>query len=152
MAVGTTGPEALGAELKHGFSGTNQLHASAMRLKLRVFQLSKLIAFSSAMYGRTSVQIRQRMVLARVLENWSICEDDVWTIWRQAQDVYALPLRHPVMSRRFADADLLATWKKENRSTTSKERKKRRPTKATPYTQNKGEMNKRKIQERIPTE
>ena len=152
MAVGTTGSEALNAELKHWFSGINQLRAPTMRLKLRVFQLSKLIAFSSAMYERTSVQIRQCMVLARVLKNWSICEADAWRIWCLAQNVYALPLRRPVMSRRFAGADLLATWKKDKRSTNPKERRKRRPTKVTPYTQNKGNVNNRKTQDRIPTE
>ena len=73
MAVGATGSEALNSELKHRSAGINQLHASTMRLKLRVSQLSKLLAFSSAMYDRTAVQMRQCVVLARVLKTWRLC-------------------------------------------------------------------------------
>ena len=67
---GATGSEALNAELKHWFVGINHLHATIMKLKLRVFHLSKLLAFCSDMYDRTAAQIRQSVLLARVLENW----------------------------------------------------------------------------------
>ena len=73
MDVGATGSEALNSEMKHWFAGINKLHASTMRLKLRVPHLSKLLAFSSAMYDRTAVQMRQCVVLARVLKTWRLC-------------------------------------------------------------------------------
>ena len=64
MAVDATGSEALNSELKHWFAGINQFRASTMRLKLRVPHLSKLLAFRSATYDRTAVQMRQFVVLA----------------------------------------------------------------------------------------
>ena len=78
MDVGTTGPDALESELKRWFPGISQIHSSAIRLKLRVFQICNLMSFISAMYGRTAVQIRLRLAPARVLKNWSICEDYEW--------------------------------------------------------------------------
>ena len=45
MAFGTTGSEALNAEVKRWFSHINQMHASVLRLKVRVFQLCNLAAF-----------------------------------------------------------------------------------------------------------
>ena len=66
MAAGTTGVEALGAELKHWFVGVNHLHAPIVRLNRRVPHVSKLLTFRPAMYDRTDVQIRQSFLLARV--------------------------------------------------------------------------------------
>ena len=44
MAVGATGSEALGAELKKWFGRIAQLHAPILKLKLRIFHMAKLSA------------------------------------------------------------------------------------------------------------
>ena len=129
MAVGATGSEALGAELKHWFVGINHLHAPIVRLKLRVSHLSKLLAFCSAMYDRTAVQIRQSVFLARVLGNWEICNN--WDLWRRGQSVYEVPTLHPTMAKRKKDADRLATWKRTSNNISKKTKRLR----ITPYTQ-----------------
>ena len=45
MEAGATGSEALNAELGHWFFGIKRLHAPAMRLKIRVFHMWKLLTF-----------------------------------------------------------------------------------------------------------
>ena len=45
MACGTTGVEALNAELKRRFRGISHLRAPKLRKKLRIFQISKLLTF-----------------------------------------------------------------------------------------------------------
>ena len=146
MAVGTTGSEALNAELKHWFVGINHLHATTMRLKLRVFHISKLLAFCSAMYDRTAVQIRQSVLLARVLKNWEICTN--WGQWCQEQNVYEVPAPHPAMAKRKRDAERLSMWKR----TTNNMNKKAKRLRVTPYTQKRVGMRKRSLIDHTPTE
>ena len=93
--------------------------------------------------------MRLRVMLARVLKNWRICEDYDVEIRRLAQNAYAFPLRHPVTSRRIADAELLKKWKSDGE--TSKTPDKRRRMEGAPYTQNRGKSCGIHIQDEIPT-
>ena len=65
LAVGTTSNESLHMELRRWFGGIHELHQSTLMLKLRIFQLAKLIAHNCALYHQTTIQIKQRFVLAR---------------------------------------------------------------------------------------
>ena len=146
MAVGTTGSEALNAELKHWFVGINHLHAPIMRLKLRVFHLSKLLTFCSAMYDKTAVQIKQCVLLARILKNWVICDD--WGQWCLEQNVCEVPAPHATVAKRKMDAERLAMWKR----TSNKVVKKTKRLRITPYTQKRMGLRRRLLIDHMPIE
>ena len=78
LAVGTTSNESLHMELKRWFGGIHELHQSTLHLKLRIFQMAKLIAHNCAFFQPTSVQIKQRFVLARS----ALCK----RLWKEAGD------------------------------------------------------------------
>ena len=83
LSVGTTSNEALHSEMRLWFWGVRDMHQSTLRLKLRIFQLAKLIAHNSALFYPTTVQIRQKFVLARSTQCrklWPSEED--WEKWR----------------------------------------------------------------------
>ena len=93
MAVGATGSEALGAERKHWFSGINHLHAPVMGMRLRVFRMSKLLTYMPATYDKTAVQIRQIILLARVVKNWRICDNRAQWCQEQTSAIYPYSTR-----------------------------------------------------------
>ena len=83
LAVGTTSNESLHMEHKRWFGGIRELHRSTLHLKLRIFQMAKLIARNCSFSQPATVQIRQRFVLARS----ALCkrfweEAGVWGKWR----------------------------------------------------------------------
>ena len=79
MTFGATGVEALNAELKRRFHGISHLRAPILRLKLRISQISNLLAFCKAKYNHGSAQTRQSIVLCEALKTWEICND--WENW-----------------------------------------------------------------------
>ena len=128
MACGTTGVEALNAELKRRLRGIFQLHAPTLRLKLRIFQMSKLVAFCKAKYNPGSAQKRQSVVLREALKTWKICND--WENWRMEQTpIYSNAnntiWKGPEMEMRERDARRLKAWAGE---TSRKIRKKPKRT------------------------
>ena len=44
IAVGSTGPEAISAELKEWFRGPSQLRGPMLKLKMRITQVAKIVA------------------------------------------------------------------------------------------------------------
>ena len=82
LAVGTTSNESLHMELRRWFGGIHELHQSTLLLKLRIFQMSKLIAHNCAFFHPTTVQMKQRFVLARsVLCKRLWKETGAWEKW-----------------------------------------------------------------------
>ena len=84
LAVGTTGVEGLGAEIRHLFSGIVEMHAPILRLKLRIFPLCVLICFFSAVENETTTQIKQAYILRNILSAWEPIS--TWSDWCQSQD------------------------------------------------------------------
>ena len=137
IAVGTTGSEAINAELKLWFRGIFQMHGPILRLKLRIFQIAKLSAFVSAMYKKTTHQIKQQRVLARCIKRRRIFStEEEWAAWCEAKDAEGPQPRSDFMKERDEYAKRLADWKKKNEKKGTKKVKK--ALKRTPYRQNKG--------------
>ena len=67
LATGTTGNEALHAELKLAFRQTIRLHQSTLVTKLHIFGVGKLIAHVASLTRPTSRQMRFMDILARSL-------------------------------------------------------------------------------------
>ena len=124
MAFGATGSDAVNRELKGWFDRIMQLHAPMLRLKLRIFQVSKLMAFCSARYNETTVQERQPVVLRRQLNDWEICDN--WSDWRSEQDPCEIPGKNAQMQTRDAHASRLAGWKRANDVTKTQRTKRKR--------------------------
>ena len=110
MAVGTTSNESLHRELNNSFDNVHRLHKSTLLLRLRIFQLSKLISHGRAMYGRSVRAARQQLVLARAVQSVSPWTAESWQDWcgrlppgQQAE----LPLSR----RRAADANAVREHK-----------------------------------------
>ena len=74
LATGTAGSEALHSELKNLLvRNTQQLHQATLKLKLRVWQLRKLVSHNSATHYDTTTQLPQHFVVQRVansLDPW----------------------------------------------------------------------------------
>ena len=98
------------------------------------------------MYGRTAVQIRQSVLLARVLKNWEIFTN--WDQWRQEQSAYEVPTAHPAMANRKRDAERLAMWKR----TANNMNKKTKRLRTTPYTQKRAGVCRRGLIDQIPVD
>ena len=145
MACGTTGVEALNAELKRRPHGISHLHAPILRLKLRIFQISKMISFCKAKYNPGSAQARQSIVLCEALQTWKICND--WGNWCMGKTpIYSNAnnaiWKGPEMETRERDAMRLKVWKgkcvkkkitkKPNRTPFRSERGRRRADKRVP--------------------
>ena len=138
IAVGTTGSEAINAELKTWFRGVFQLHGPILKLKLRIFQVAKLVAFSAAMYKKTTHQMTQQYVLSRCTKESGLFESsEEWEDWcRRTNSDQVPPSRHFMVDREVF-ASRLAKWKK------AESKKPRTHTikillKRTPYRQYKG--------------
>ena len=84
MAFGITWPEARNAEINRRFTGVVQMHASALRLKLRVFHLFNVNAFCSAMYNKAIAQVRKPLVPGRRKSKWEFFAK--WNDWRTARN------------------------------------------------------------------
>ena len=118
LCVGTTGVEALNAELKRWFNGIVELHAPILRLKLRVFALAKLLTFCSSMRYETTVQKKQTHLLSEILS--SLDPIPHWGEWcahhpavfydRDTRKV-SRPPRPFLMVRREEDECQLSTWR-----------------------------------------
>ena len=65
MAIGATGSAAPDAQKKSWFGRVMHLHAPILRLELRIFHVSKLMAFCSAKYNATTAPERHRMLTCR---------------------------------------------------------------------------------------
>ena len=143
MAFGTTGSEALNAEIKRWFSGVVQMHASILKLKLRVFHLRSLIAFCSAMYNRTIVQVRKPLVVSRRKSKWSFFGN--WADWcatKNDADVIGKLGDESLngdgsclMGDMANDARVISEWKADRKPTGARVRT--RPRKQTVFRQNK---------------
>ena len=137
IAVGTTGSEAINAELKLWFRGIFQMHGPILKLKLRIFQVAKLSAFVSAMYKKTTRQIKQQRVLARCIKRRRIfSSEEEWGAWCEEQNAEGPHRRSNFTKERDEYANRLAAWKKKNEKKGTKQVKK--ALKRTPYRQNKG--------------
>ena len=66
MPVGTTGNEALHAELKNWFANMSAYHGSRMELALNLFLLAKMTGFFSAVAFPCTIQLRQGDLLHRL--------------------------------------------------------------------------------------
>ena len=84
MAFGTTWPEALNAEINRWLSGVVQMHASVLRLKLRVSHLCNMIAICAAMYNKTIAHVRKPLVLSRRKSKWEFFGK--WSDWCTAKN------------------------------------------------------------------
>ena len=80
MAVGTTGPDAVNAELKAWFGRIVSIHAPILRMKLRIFRVCRLSAFCSAKYNATTAQERNPMVMASAVGEFGDCIGE-WAEW-----------------------------------------------------------------------
>ena len=129
MRFGTTGSDATNSELKRRLRGISHIHASALRVELRIFQIANLIAITSALYNPTSIQMRKGLVLRRRLNSWSICSD--WDICCSEQASSGAPEKHAITHRRTGDSDLLRDWEKGAKKVITNRTQK----KETPYRQ-----------------
>ena len=137
IAVGTTGSEAINAEIKQWPRGIFQIHGPIMKLKLRIFQIAKLSAFVSAMYKKTTHQIKQQRVLARCIKKRRIFStEEEWCAWCEDQNAGGHQPRSNFMKERDAYSRRLSAWKKKNAKEGAKNVKK--ALKRTPYRQDKG--------------
>ena len=113
------------------------MHGPILKLKLRIFQIAKLSAFVSAMYKKTTHQIKQQGVLARSIKKRRIfSSEEEWEAWRGDQNAEGPQPRSDFMKERDEYAKRLADWKKKNEKKSTKKVKK--ALKRTPYRQNKG--------------
>ena len=144
MAFGTTGSEAMNSEVKRWFAQINQMRASVLRLKLRVFQLCNLAAFCSAMYNKTIRQVRKPLVLSRLKSNWKFFGR--WADWcasrnngdavnRNRDDVWYGDGCN-LMEEMAEDARLIDEWK-ESRENPGRRGVRKRPRKQTVFRQKK---------------
>ena len=85
MGSGTTGNEALHAELKQAFRQTIRLHQSTMATKMRVFLFQKLLSFTLARFRPTTRQMRPTHVLARALAHDTF-EEAAWALVCERKD------------------------------------------------------------------
>ena len=138
IAVGTTGSEAINAELKLWFRGIFQIHGPILELKLRIFQIAKLSAFVSAMYNKTTHQIKQQRVLARCIKKRRLFStEEEWRAWCEEQNASGSKSRSNFMKKRDEYAARLASWKKKNGKKEGAKHVKK-ALKRTPYRQYKG--------------
>ena len=135
MAFGTTGSEAVNAELKAWFGRVVHIHAPILRLKLRIFQVSKLMAFCSAKYNETTSQERQSMVMCSVIRDLETFSSE-WDSWRDEQRASEAPNKNQHMETRKAHAERLASWKRIMGNTVKKDKAK---IKRTPFRNKKRE-------------
>ena len=89
-AFGTTGSEAVDAELKAWPDRIANPRAPIIRLKLRIFHVSKPMAFCSAKYNEATVQERKSLALRRVRRDIAAFFGE-WDSWRDAQPLSAAP-------------------------------------------------------------
>ena len=146
MAFGTTGSEALNSEVNRWFSHINQMRATVLMLKLRVFQLCNLAAFCSDMYNKTIAQVRKPLVLSRLKSKWKFFGE--WEDWCDARNNDDLANKHrddvrygdgfDLMGEMAEDARLIAEWKAKRKPARGEIRK--RPRKQTVFRQKKGSM------------
>ena len=137
IAVGTTGSEAINAEIKQWPRCIFQIHGPIMRLKLRIFQIAKLSAFVSAMYKKTTHQIKQQRVLARCIKKRRIFStEEEWCAWCAGQNAGGHQPRSNFMKERDAYSGRLSARKKKNEKKGAKNVK--NVLKRTPYRQYKG--------------
>ena len=113
--VGNTGSEAINAELKLWFRGVFQIHGPILRLKLRIFQVAKLKAFVSAMYRKTTHQVKQQIVLLRPTKKWGVFDTtDEWNTWCGESNVEGVFSKSIYMQNRDVYAQRLSEWKKSD--------------------------------------
>ena len=139
IAVGTTGSEAINAELKLWFRGIFQLRGPILKLKLRIFMVAKLVAFASAMYKKTTNQMTHQYVLFRCTKNWGIFKTSgEWDDWCRKCNEGESGMARPHMQDRAVYATRLAKWKKKKGACGEKQKVLKRALKRTPFRQNKG--------------
>jgi hypothetical protein len=111
LASGTTGNEALHAELNNWFRQTQQLHQSTLKLKLHILTLRKLIAHNSALFQPTSRQMCSNLVLASALaaEVWT---SDDWHSWcgQLSEESRISKANVPLKGSRQEESRLVTEW------------------------------------------
>lgn len=80
LPCGTTGNEALHAEMRNAFRQVYSIHVPTLRLRLSTFTLAKMIAWNAAVRFPGLRQRRQQGVLARVLAR-PLLPDGMWSAW-----------------------------------------------------------------------
>ena len=125
--VGNTGSEAINAELKLWFRGVFQIHGPILRLKLRIFQVAKLKAFVSAMYRKTTHQVKQQIVLLRPTKKWGVFDTtDEWNTRCGESNVEGVFPKSIYMRSRDVYSQRLSEWKKKNDVKTQNSKKVKR--------------------------
>ena len=123
MAFGTTGSEAVNAELKAWFGRIVSMHAPILRLKLRIFHVCKLSAFCSAKYNATTVQERHPMVMARVIGEFEAFSDE-WVEWCDGQPGRSSGNTPELMETRKKHAIRRANWASLQNNANRKDKRK----------------------------
>ena len=142
LCVGTTGVEALNAELKHWFNGIVQMHVSILRLKIRIFVIQNLLTVCSALSDPTTVQMTKSYLLGRILQSWvpindgwvQFCQNQKRVYWSAETRTLVRPAKPDLMLRMASGALTLRNWAQLQK----KKPKRKRPLKRTPFTQDKG--------------
>ena len=110
LASGTTSNEALHAELNNCFRQTVRLHRSSLLLKLKIFQMVKIIPHVSALVSPAARQNTQANLLARAVAMQFVSP----RAWDSACEKRSgRPLRRAVLDldgRRAFDRDRVRTW------------------------------------------
>ena len=83
LACGTTSKEALHKELNAAFDNVHRLYKGTLVLRLRIFQLYKLVPHNRAMYGRGVRNAKQQLVLSRAISALEPWTSRAWRLWCQ---------------------------------------------------------------------
>lgn len=75
---GTASNESLHAELNRWFRPVTGIHRQTLRIRLRIFQLAKMLAHNRALYRPTTAQWDQQTVLARSIASFRGWSDAEW--------------------------------------------------------------------------
>jgi len=131
VPFGTASNEALHAALNKWFRGIVRLHQTSLRLKLKVFLLFKLMTHNAAAYRATTVQMSQTTVAHRVVHATDPWDADEWRLWCAGSTN-----RTAGFGARAALATKVSDWRAARG--VRKTMKRRRSTKRTVFTANKG--------------
>ena len=135
MAFGTSGPEAVRAELKAWYGRVVNIRAPIISLKLRIIHVCTLTAFCSANYNTTKVRGRQPVVIRSALGEFEAFSGE-WDRWRDEHPERSAGNTPTLMGTRKKRAIRLAEWTRLQNNAAKKDR---RDIKRSPFNQKRRE-------------
>ena len=147
--TGSASNEALHAEVNRWLDGIHELHQPVLKLKVRCFQMVKLLTHNSALYSPTTVQIPQHVLIARIVGSMAPWDQNGWAQWAglllpQEADMPRLKADLPLATDRARIAMACKVWRTNGGSKNILKRpasvlpKQARSMKRTPFRLDKG--------------